>query len=407
MARKRIPVARIVGSLIALALLATLGWAIYGKVSEARESPERDRGGGSVAVHTAAVEHGSITDQRTFTGTLNARSRFTVAPKIAGRIDELTVDIGDTVERGQVVARLDDAEVVQQVEEARAELAVAEATLEETRSNLASAERDLNRIQSLREQRVASESELDDVQSRFDAQQARLRVAEAQVAQRQAALRSAQVRMSYTLVRASWQGDDEQRVVGERFVDEGDTLSANAPLVTVLNIQTLRAVVFATERDYPRLRVGQRAEVTADAYPDESFVGEVTRLSSEFREASRQARVELRVPNDDHRLKPGMFVRVRLELEEIDDATIVPLDALVTRRNEQGVFVADVDERKAHFVPVRVGVTQGNRVQLIDPPLAGRVVTLGQHLLEDGSSITLVDDDDDEAADALAEITSG
>ncbi|MEX1017869.1 MAG: efflux RND transporter periplasmic adaptor subunit [Phycisphaeraceae bacterium] len=386
---------RIAGALLAVALLGWLGFAIYGKVTEAREAPARRDGAPAVAVQTATVQRGPILDQRTFTGTLNARHQFAVAPKIAGRINRLHVDIGDVVTRNQVVAELDNAEFVQQVEEARAELAVGEASLEETRSNLASAERELGRMQSLREQRVASESELDKAQSAFDAQRARLRVAEAQVAQREAALRSAEVRLSYTQVRASWQDDDTQRVVGERFADEGDTLAANAPLVSVLNIATLRAVVFVTELDYPRMAMGQQAQVRADAFPDAVFEAEVMALSPQFREASRQARVELAVPNADGRLKPGMFVRVRLKLDEIAEATIVPLDALVTRQNQQGVFVADVEARTARFLPVRVGITEGQRVQLLEPAsLEGRVVTLGQHLLEDGSTITLVDEEE-------------
>ncbi|MEX0744645.1 MAG: efflux RND transporter periplasmic adaptor subunit [Phycisphaeraceae bacterium] len=397
--------APIIGGLVALALLAVLGWQIALKINAAQEGPPERRSGGAVAVQTAAVEVGPITESRTFTGTLAARSQFTVAPKIAGRVNRLAVDIGDEIERGQIIAWLDDEEITQQVEGSRAELMVAEATREEARSAQASARRELERVESLREQRIASESELDSARSQFDAAKARLNVAEAQVAQREAALRAAGVRLAYTQVRATWQGDDAARVVGERFVDEGDTLAANAPLVTVLNIETLRAVIYATERDYPRLAIGQQAEVTADAYRGESFDARVIRLAPRFREASRQARVELEVANADRRLKPGMFARVRLTLAEHDAATIVPLDAVVTRRDETGVFLTDDEQSTVRFVAVQRGVTDGQRVQVLDPPLTGRVVTLGQHLLEEGSAIRVVDDasDADDAADALAE----
>src|SRR5690606_6374846 len=101
--------------------------------------------------------------------------------------------------------------------------------------------------------------------------------------------------------------------------------------VTVVDLATVRAVVFVTEHDYARLKVGQEAQIMTDAYPERVFHGRVERLAPVFEEASRQARVEVRIDNDDRRLKPGMYVRVGVVLATDEDATIVPAAALVRR----------------------------------------------------------------------------
>lgn len=387
--------ARIIGGLIALALVASVGWAVWQKIGEDEGGGGRDGGDAAVAVEVAQVQRGTISNVRTFSGTLEARSAFTIAPKVSGRLERLHADIGDTVSQGELVAELDDAEHEQDVEQAEAELAVARANLDEVRSALVIAEREYDRYKALREQRIASESELDSAQSTFEAKQSQLNVAQAQVAQREAALRAAKVRRSYTRIHATWDGGAEQRMVGERFQDQGDMLSANAPVISLLDIDTLRAVVYVPERDYPHVRGGQSATVMADAYPTREFDARVVRVSPQFQRGSRQARVELEVPNEEHLLKPGMFARVRLEVGRSDDAVLVPLRALVQREGRQGVFVADEQGEVVSFVPVEVGFTQEERVQVLEPTLTGRVVTLGQHLLADESRIRIAPSEED------------
>lgn len=401
------------GLAVTLAVIGGLGWVIYDRVTEAMQPPQ-GRGGGeaavAVAVEVAPVRVGTIRDIRHFTGSLRARSQYEVAPQIAGRLERLAVDIGDTVEHGEVVAWLDDQEFVQQVEQARAELRVAEATLEEKRSRIAIAQREFNRVQRLREQQIASASELDEAQSRLQAEQAALAVAEAQLAQRAAALRAAEVRLSYTRIRATWDNGRGPRIVGERFVDASTTLSANTPIISVIDIDTVIAVLHVTERDYTELAVGQEATVrlTANRLGDEApdagtFTGRIVRMAPRFDEGSRQARVEIAIENPDHPLKPGMFVRVSLNLNEATEATIVPRQALVRREGVQGVFVAERESREARFVPVRLGVREGDRVQVLEPALSGAVVTLGQHLISDGTRLAIAEDPDapgDESATA-------
>jgi RND family efflux transporter MFP subunit len=240
---------------------------------------------------------------------------------------------------------------------------------------------------------VTPESQYDAARADALSKRARLEVAKAEVTSAESALESARIRLGYTQVDAGWSGDDELRFVAERFVDEGDTVPANAELLSIVELDPLIAVVSVPERDYARLRPGLVAALTTDAYPGEDFEGIVERIAPVFRRSTRQVRVELRVANPGQRLKPGMFVRAAVELEFIADTTIVPRLALTERDDGTGVFVVVEGEGTVRWCPVVVGVREGDRAQVLGQDLEGRVVTLGQQLCVDGSRITIPADE--------------
>ncbi len=349
----------------------------------------RGRGRRAAPVAVAEVARGRIVLRRVYSGTLEAPARFVVAPKIRGRIEHLAVDIGDPVERNQVVAELDDDELTQAVAQAEAELAVTKANLKAARSALAIAARDLERVQTLRRRGVSSESQLDTARATRLARQAELDVATAEVTRAEAAVDATRVRLAYTEVRAVWSGGESSRVVAERFVAEGALVAENAPLLSIVELNPLRSIIFVAEKDYGRLEVGLRADLATDAYPGERFVARVARIAPVFEPGSRQARVELVVDNPDGRLKPGMFVRATVALETVDDAVIVPFAAVTSRDDEEGVFITDDAGDQVRWVAVELGIREGNRVQIRAPALKGRVVTLGQQLIDDGSKISI------------------
>lgn len=379
------------GVLIVLALIGLVGWQVYRRASMSSKGSGDRRPAVAVAVEVAPVKRATMRDVEFFTGSLLPKSYFVVAPKIAGRLEKLLVNIGDRVKRGELIAVLDAEEYAQQVEQARAEMEVAKANVEESRSALDVAQREFERAQALRQKKIASESELDAAEAQYKAQDAKYKVARAQVAQKEAALKATQVRLSYTRIRGSWEDGSEPRIVGERFVDEGAMLKANDPIVSVLEIHSLRAVIHVIERDYSKVRVGQEAIVTTDAFPDTTFTGKIVRVAPLLKETSRQARVEIEVPNRDQLLKPGMFIRAQIEFARHNDVTVVPLSALAKRGDQQGVFLADNETMKARFIPVTLGIVNGKMAEVVKPSLSGSVVTLGHHLLEDGSAITLPD----------------
>ena len=376
-------------ALLVLAIIVMAGWQLYSRFTGSDVEKKPDRPAVPVAVETRSIYKDSIRDIGVFSGSLEPKSQFTVAPKVAGWLKELLVDVGDTVERSQVIAVLDDEEFAQQVEQARAELQVAAANAANYASDLDIAKREYERAKALREKQIASASELDVSEAAFNASQTRHKVSLAQVTQRESALKTALVRLSYTKVQAFWEEGDQARVVGERFVDVGELLQVNQSIVSILENNPLTAVVYVIERDYPKVTIGQQAIVTTDAYPDRTFAGSITRIAPLLKESSRQARLEIEVPNSDITLKPGMFARARVEFSRHENAMLIPLPALVRRDDKEGIFIADTQNLKARFVPVTTGIINGEIVEITDPGISGLVITMGNHLLENGSDIML------------------
>ncbi len=373
-----------------LVIVVTGSWLTYRRIN-ATANPERARSTVAIAIEARPVHKDVIKDIGIFTGSLFPKSQFIVAPKVSGWLKQLLVNVGDTVHQNQLIAILDDEEFTQQVEQARAELQVAKANAENCASDLDLAKREYERAKALREKQIASASELDTSEAAFNSCQTRLKVALAQVTQKEAALKAAQLRLSYTRVQAFWETDDQTRVVGERFVDEGALLQINQPIVSILENNILTAVVHVVEKDYPKIEVAQRAIISTDAYPDKTFTGTILRIAPLLKESSRQARVEIEIPNSNLLLKPGMFVRAEIEFASHEDATLVPLAALVKRNGNRGVFIVEQKSLRAHFVAVRVGITNDELAEILEPEISGLVATLGNHLLEDGAEITLPD----------------
>jgi RND family efflux transporter MFP subunit len=375
--------------LIVLTGIGLIGWKVYQRVfveSTDEQTPQRST---VVAVEILPIEKTTIRDIGSFTGTLMAKSQFEVAPKISGRLEKLMLDIGDRVKHGDLIATLDDDEIIQQLDQARAELVVSKANVEESRSALENARREYERVRALREKKIASQSEMDTAEANLNVAEAKQKVAVAQVTQKEAAAKAVEVHLSYTQIKANWEDGPDTRVVGEKFVDEGTMLSANEPIISILDIRSLIAVIQIIERDYSKVHIGQNAEISTDAVSGNTFTGTIARIAPLLKETSRQARVEIYLDNENELLKPGMFVRVGIEFESHENTTVAPTKSIVKRENEQGIFLADIENMTAHFVPVKTGITNIKYTEITEPVISGWAVTLGQHLLEDGSTIVI------------------
>ncbi|MFO7535499.1 MAG: efflux RND transporter periplasmic adaptor subunit [Kiritimatiellia bacterium] len=375
--------------LILLVLAALIGWRLFALARERTAKTGGARSASAVAVAVAPAGRETIREIRVLSGSIVPRSQFTAAPKIAGRLKKLHVDIGDTVRKGDLVAILDDEEYRQTVEQSRAELEVAKANVLDSKSVLEIAAREYARTQELLKQKVASQAETEKAQAVLLAAEARQAVVHAQVRQAEAALKADEVRLDYTRILATWDDNDEVRVIGERFADEGAMLRANDPIVSILDIEPVLAILNVIERDYTLVQPGQEAVLSTDARPAERFPGRVIRKAPLLKEGSRQARVEIEVPNPDHRLAPGMFVRAELVFDTHPDAQTVPAGALLRRDEQTGLFVADAQNRRARFVPVKTGILSGSTVEILSPVISEPVIVLGQHLLQDGAPIRL------------------
>jgi RND family efflux transporter MFP subunit len=368
-----------------------LGWQIYQNVNSDKKAVKRQRKKVPVAVEIAPIQQATVQDIGRYSGSLYPSAAFIMAPKISGRLEKIWVNIGDELQSSQLIAALDDAEYKQQVSQAKAELEVARANLLEQENALENANREYERAVALREKKIASESELDASLSELKAQGAKLKVAIARVAQSEAAMRVANVRLAYTQIHVPDNNSAGYRVVGERFVDEGAMLASNTPIVSIIDIGKLIAAIHVIEQDYPKISVGQEATVSTDAFPERSFSGKVVRIAPILKEKSREARIEIEIPNPQKILKPGMFVRAQIQFEKHENATVVPTAAVIKRNNSQGVFIVDPDGKTARFVPVTLGIVDSKIAEIRTPVMVGSVVVLGQHLLEDRAYIIIPD----------------
>ena len=376
---------------ILIGAAAVSGWVIFDQFQERAGSSKNSKSLRPVPVEVAQIQRGPIALKRTFSGELEALAEFVVVPKVSGRVMRVFGNIADTVRRGQVVAELDNDEYVQAVTQAQADLVVAKAKLIEARSALEIANREFKRTESLLKRGIASDSEFDAASQDQLAKQAQLKVAAAQITKAESSLEIANIRLGYTRVKAGWTDGAEHRIVAERYVDEGQTVTANARLLLIVELHPIVGVVYVTERDYARLKSGQPVALKTEAFPGEQFAGRIERIAPVFRKSTRQARIEMTIDNPRHRLKPGMFIRTTVALTQVADATIIPEQALTIRDDRSGVFMVNQDGQSVAWREVKVGIREGDRLQVEGQGLSGRVVTLGQQLLKDGSAITIHD----------------
>ncbi len=249
---------------------------------------------------------------------------------------------------------------------------MARANLEDVQNSLELARKELERAETLYQKGILSDAQFDSTKAQFNAQQSRFKVASAQVANREAALETARTRLSYTKIVASWEKGNNIRYVGERYVDEGALLSVNTPIISVIEIQPIIAVIYVTDKEYFRIKPGQPVRVNSSVFPEQSFPGRVARVAPLLKETSRQARIEIEIDNEEGLLKPGMFVNAEIEFARRDNTRIVPFSSLVTRGGAQGIFLANLEEKKAYFRPVTPGIIEGDRAEILEPEgLAG------------------------------------
>ena len=380
---------KFIALLVIACIILAVGWFIIDRFHSPKGQSRRGKKDIVIPVEVAQIKTGPITHKRTFSGTLEATAEFIVAPKVSGRVERLHVDFSDTVNRGQRVAELDNAEYIQQLTQAKADLAVSKANLVEAKNALIIANRELERILTLKNRGIKSESQLDVAKTNQLERQAHLEVAKAQVIRSEAAVETANIRLGYTKITAAWSGDDDFRVVAERFIDEGDTVSANTALMSIIRLNPIMGVIFITEKDYSRLNIGQSVFLSTDAFAQTQFTGKIARIAPVFKEETRQARIEISIDNPEKLLKPGMFIRATIVLDHMENAVIIPEQALTKRDGQYGVFRVVPNKPIVRWQPVTVGITEGDRVAVDGLESQGTIVVLGQQMLNDGTQIII------------------
>ncbi len=311
-----------------------------------------------MTVELAKVGRGEVSAYLIVVGNLIGQATVEIVPKTAGRLVSVNVRLGDPVRAGQLIAKIEDRDIVEQINGAQAALLVAQATIRQREADLALAASNVERSRNLFQRELLPKQTLDDTEAQLLAAQAQTDLARAQLAQNQSRLEELKFNLSDTTVTSPVDG-----FVSKRNTDPGAWASQQAPIMSVVAIASLRLVVNIVERDLRLVSVGDPAVVEVDAYPGEKFPGRIGRIAPILDPATRTAEMEVEVPNRDYRLKPGMYARINLLVEQHKDALVVPKEAVVDYENQRGVFTT-TDETKARFVPIEVGLEEPDRVEV-------------------------------------------
>lgn len=312
----------------------------------------------SVLVEAVQVQVRALADDVSAVGTLLSNESVLLRPEVAGRIAAIHFREGAPVRRGDLLVELDAA--VQ-----RAELQQAEANLRLSESNY-------RRNLELFERKFVTQSMLDTVSAEREVARAGVEVARA--------------RFERTRIRAPFDA-----VASLRSVSPGDYVKEGDALVRLEDIAVLKADFRLPETYVARIRQGQPLELVSDVLPGERFRATVDAIDPLVDAQGRSVVLRASLPNPAGRLRPGMFVRVRLILDERPSALLVPEEALVPAPGNTH-FVYQVVDGKAQRVPVRIGLRRDAQVEVVEGLAPGAVVvTAGQLKLREGTVVRLAD----------------
>ncbi len=283
----------------------------------------------------ATVINKELRTNLSLSGTLTPLNQTTVKSKVAAEVRQISVQEGDRVKLGQIIAQLDVADL-------KARLASQQATLDEARARLALAEKNRATNQALLNQNFISQNAYDGIASSADVGQASVRAAEAQW---QIARRA----MDDAVVRSPMDG-----IISKRFVQPGEKVNFDAPLASIVSLNKMELEAPVPANEIPRIKAGQTVDFNVEGFNGRSFVGKVARINPSAENGSRSIMVYVSVDNADNALKGGMFAKGTITLEKSVAVAVAPLAALLEGKNQ--TIVHQIVEGKIVAQAVTLGV---------------------------------------------------
>ena len=398
-----------IGVIVVLAVGGVAGTAVARKRNQGEE------------VRTEAVARRDLVEVVTASGNVRARRTVDMSSDVSAKVTQLLVREGDEVRAGQVLLRLEPDQYQAAVSRAEAQLAQARSQEAQQRAGLIRSQRDLERLVSLRarDSLLVSRQQLDDARTNVDVAEATLESATHGVSQAEAAVAEAADRLSKTVFTAPMSGK-----VTRLNVEEGETViigTMNNPgslVLTISDLSVMEAVARVDETDVPRISLGDSASVRIDAFPGRTFVGRVTEIGNSAitppsqQAAGQQAAIDFEVvltlEDADAVLRPDLSATADIVVATRNQVLSVPIIALTVRGPEadstrtesegasspadqdvEGVFL--VSEGQVRFVPVEVGITGREHFEVISGVEVGDTVVAGPYqairALNDGDRI--------------------
>lgn len=310
----------------------------------------------TIPVEAGKAERGSVSAYYSTTATLEAEDEADVVAKTNGIIREIFVEEGKYVTAGTPLLQLDDTQYKLEVERADA--------------NVKRLESDFNRNKAMFEQNMVSAEVFDRAKYEYESQKATLELA--------------RLNLEYTTVRAPISG-----VVSERMVRTGNMVVPNQAVFRVTTMDPLKAILHLPEHEMQKIKAGQPVLMEIDAVPGVTFQGSVERVSPVVDRTTGTFRVVALVRDQQNRLKPGMFARVRVVYDTRNETLVIPKLAVINDGGRNSVFV--VNDSLVQKRSVTLGYANGTKVEVINGLLDGDVViTVGHNSLRDSTRVEII-----------------
>jgi membrane fusion protein, multidrug efflux system len=316
-----------------------------------------------VTVQITQPKYGAITRFVTLPGEIKPYQQATIYAKVTGYLKRISVDKGDHVNAGDLIAEIEVPEMLADVQKYKAEAEVAGL--------------DLKRL-------VESQKKLPDlvVPQTVDNARGKLDVAKAN-------LERTQTMLSYARITAPFAGIITRRNVDPgAFIPSAPSGSAgqNAAIVTLTDLNRVRVQVAIPELESSLIATNQPASITVEGLPGRAFAGNVSRFSYALEEQSKTMLTEIELPNPQFELRPGMYATVKIGLERKTDALLVPVDALFVEKAGASVFT--IVNNRAKKLPVKTGFNDGTNAQIFtDLKSDQSVILLRKRALTDGQPV--------------------
>jgi membrane fusion protein, multidrug efflux system len=380
---KRHPLLTLAGILV-LTLVALVAFRLVS--SGAKKDPRKER---VISVGTMSPVRKDLDVRLVYTADIQPYQQVNIFSRVDGYIAKIHVDKGDYVKADQLLVEVDHTDYVHAVNRAKANLEAARANVVSQEATIRNAKLNLDRMRTLIRDQYVAQQDLDNALAAYDVAVAQVDSLRAQVHQMEVALQQTETNLTYSYIRAPFAGSISIRNLDAgAFISgsTGSTSTLSRGILVMQDITIVRVLVDVVEKDVPLVKIGQAAELRADAYPGRVFAGKVTRVVQALNPNTRTMTVEVDIPNPDRALKGGMFARVELVVGTHVNALQIPIDSVTRLETDQYVYT--VQDGQARKVPVVLGV-QNNGLIEITKGLTGTepVIVSGKDLVTDGVKV--------------------
>jgi len=328
-------------------------------------------------------------------GYVVAQRKAAVASKVTGRLVALMIEEGNEIKKGEVIARLENEDVIASRNQAAAELKAARHNLELAQAELTDARLSFERYQELLEDGFVSQSSFDSAEARYKKAQASVEAALARVTASKAALDGAEIAVEYTLIRAPFDAVvlTKNADIGDIVTPIGAAADAKAAVVTIADMDSLQVEVDVSESNIQSVKIGHPCEIQLDALPDSRFLGKVHMIVPTADRTKATILVKVRFLDKDNRILPEMSAKVAflsrdIRPDEQEPRTALLKSAILADNDKHSVFL--IHENRVKATPITVGDTFGDMVEVLSGVRPGdRVVLSPLDKIKDGSRIKI------------------